>query len=532
MGSPWNNNVFRDRAVSVKHRKHSYRTLALFIFLLSAVSFMVSESEVDPDLWGHILFGEETIRQRAIQKEDIYSYTSAGTSWINHEWLAEVILAGVYHSADSAGLVILKLLVVLLTAVLLIAVIRMQTDSSFIPCYLLLHSGYLIARDSFIRPQLFTCLLFTLSLLVICLYEKNSRWSLLSLPLIMLFWVNLHGGFLAGLGIFTAYVLGRLVEIKPGETVRSKRSLHCTLLLPLVLIWGATLLNPHIFGLWQFLFHSLIRPRTFVSDWRPVGLHLEHIGFLALFTISVLTVVISNHRRRPSHISMFIISAFFAFNHVRHIPLFAIVAAFVLPPHIADVQARIAGHVPSLKKTTYPLKRILPHIAIAVSLFLLYSGYFHPTARPFSIVIPQGRYPLYPVQIMEHFEIKGNIAVNQFGIGEYLLFKLFPESRISFDGRLRTVYSPEKEREYVNFMFGQKGWKETLEGYPTEIAVIQKSFPTYDLMIKEPQWIPIHDGPFFSLFVKDTQKFSMLIRKFRTGILDLPPPRISRRFPG
>ena len=45
--------------------------------LLLAV-FQFSENTVDPDLWGHVVFGRQMLHSGAVPKADIYSWTANG----------------------------------------------------------------------------------------------------------------------------------------------------------------------------------------------------------------------------------------------------------------------------------------------------------------------------------------------------------------------------------------------------------------------------------------------------------------------
>ena len=46
---------------------------------------------VDADLWGHLTFGRDIVRQGWVHTSDPYSFTS-DRPWINHEWLAEAAM--------------------------------------------------------------------------------------------------------------------------------------------------------------------------------------------------------------------------------------------------------------------------------------------------------------------------------------------------------------------------------------------------------------------------------------------------------
>ena len=88
--------------------------LVPFVLLLSFSLFWFSDTIADPDLWGHIRFGEAIIRAGSVVQADIYSYRTSGQRWINHEWLAEVIFARLYNLSGPVNLVGFKLLLSML----------------------------------------------------------------------------------------------------------------------------------------------------------------------------------------------------------------------------------------------------------------------------------------------------------------------------------------------------------------------------------------------------------------------------------
>src|SRR5262245_50423636 len=82
--------------------------IPLFFALTSALYFL-SDNEADNDLWVHLLAGREILAARALPTTDTWSFTSGGSPWVDHEWLAQVIFAAVFQVAGDTGLWLLKL---------------------------------------------------------------------------------------------------------------------------------------------------------------------------------------------------------------------------------------------------------------------------------------------------------------------------------------------------------------------------------------------------------------------------------------
>src|SRR5688500_18398438 len=76
---------------------------------IAVTMFILGCTIADPDLWGHLRFGLDTLRDGVVTETDLYSYVTEGQRWINHEWLAEVLFALAWTVGGAAGLIVLKM---------------------------------------------------------------------------------------------------------------------------------------------------------------------------------------------------------------------------------------------------------------------------------------------------------------------------------------------------------------------------------------------------------------------------------------
>src|SRR6185436_4926423 len=77
----------------------------IIVATILAPAFVMTQA--DPDLWGHVRFGLDILRDRALPAVDPYSFTQ-DVPWMNHEWLSELLMAAVYRAGGATGLAILK----------------------------------------------------------------------------------------------------------------------------------------------------------------------------------------------------------------------------------------------------------------------------------------------------------------------------------------------------------------------------------------------------------------------------------------
>ena len=72
-------------------------------------------------------------------------------------------------------------------------------------------------------------------------------------------------------------------------------------------------------------------------------------------------------------------------------------------------------------------------------------------------------FPSRAVAFLKECRVRGNMAV-PFDWGEYVLWHLGPEVKVSMDGRRETIYSDEMYRQSCDFELGRGIWDAPLQG--------------------------------------------------------------------
>src|SRR5262245_27149286 len=174
----------------------------LGLLLLVAAVYAASERAIGSDLWFALAAGRWVSEHGTVPWGDVFSYTHEGDPWFNQEWGAQVILYQVYRTLGGTGLVALK--AVMVTAIVVTtAWIGWRRSRSLVAGVATAVVAALVSRPYLdIRPQLFT-LLGTLVILALTdAYRRRPRPALLlAFPLVLFLWVNLHYGFIFGLGV-------------------------------------------------------------------------------------------------------------------------------------------------------------------------------------------------------------------------------------------------------------------------------------------------------------------------------------------
>lgn len=500
-----------------------YYPVALLFAVYSVAFNRFSVIDADTDLWGHIKFGETIWSLKALPATNTFSYTAPDHPWLNHEWLTEVLFYLIYDAFDSSGLLIFKLLIggVILTLLLNLYLAKEKNIFVwFLYCMFLLP---VLSPGFLARPHLMTYLFLTILVFILHKFFEGNRRILIWTPFLMTLWVNCHGGFLAGIGIYgavagTEWARGFFTGEKHGRTLMGYFLLSCL----------ATLVNPHGAELLVFLYQSLSLPRT-ITEWDPVPLFDTSFAAYKILCLLFLATLFLRGRKRLWEILIIILTIVYGFKHQRH----TLLAAIVMTPYLS---LQLADLVNGFNKRRIDSRLTAPSHAILLAALVIFSALqIHDGVLPyryhhFKIKVEPRNYPVYAVRFLMDNRINGNI-VAPFEWGEYLIWKL-PLSRVAIDGRFRTAY-PEKVIELnQKFMEGRPGWLELLEGYPTEIVITRNVFKTARLLEEgRDDWLKIYQDIIASVYIRKTTPPSPLESRYRNNELIEDKSIVAFEFP-
>ena len=508
-----------------------WQQLAVIAVVMSLAFYRFSLTVADPDLWGHIKFGETVWQAGKVAVPDPFSYLTAGRLWLNHEWLSEVVFYLIFAAAGPAGLIAMKAgLGLVLMGVLYRHLCRQGLSA--------LRAGFLVVAVVHfflmslvtVRTLIFSYPLFLLTLLLIHeMTRRRPRWIWIVPPLFAL-WANLHPGFIAGLGIMgiwaTVEIWARhLTDRRP---VMAGHPAIREILLLLVTCGLATLLNPYGAELWGFLQQTAFGPRPDISEWQPMALvtryGLAYAGFVAL---ALWGIIYSRRQRRASLMAVLVVTALLPLVALRHAPLAALAIAVLAGEHIGDAWDRWI----STRSGSTPPRHFssiwFPVAALGAALFLAVWALPHFSCIRITPGIG-GSYPARAVGLIKQSGAAGNLAID-FDWGEYALYHLSPAVKVSVDGRRETMYSPEIYKENLAFKYGEGDWDALLRKHETHMALVRTGFPTFNLLKLEPGWRLVYQDSLAALFGREGLPIVDTLQ--RTAPPGLPPDGAGLCFP-
>jgi hypothetical protein len=197
-------------------RKPSYflpsigQFLFLVVFLVLTFSPAGKNMLADADTGYHIRAGDYILESRTVPKHDIFSFIPR-LSLDGPRWLSEVVMAVFHRISGLTGVVLFFSLLISLTYALLFRYMRVYRRNIVFDVLIILLALVSSQIHWLARPHIFSLLLMVVWYHLLDSYQNDRGGHLVLLPLIMLLWVNLHGGYLTGFILTGVYFLGNLI---------------------------------------------------------------------------------------------------------------------------------------------------------------------------------------------------------------------------------------------------------------------------------------------------------------------------------
>jgi hypothetical protein len=482
-----------------RHRRVS--NLAVAGLVLSVVLYRFSYTMADPDLWGHLTFGNLVWRSGAVALPDPFSYMTAGSRWVNHEWLFEVLLHLLFVLAGPTGLIVVKLAVSLGMFGLLYHHLRLQGMTTLRVCIvLLLVLHAFLPSLILVRPQTASFLLFLLTLLIIHAVSRGRvGWAWAAPPLFAL-WANLHGGFLAGLGVLVIWAAAMLGARWASGRTRAPQPTALAVLALLGSSLLATALNPYGIELWRFLVRTAFGTRPEITEWQPLALTTPYgLGYAALVALGAWGVLNSSRERKPALMAVLVVTVLLPLTAIRHTPLAALAVAVLAGEHINDAWERWSPSRSSRQDSARsPWDVRLSAVALVGAAVLVALSVPHLSCIRVDPAQGLG-YPARAIGLIKRSGATGNLAIT-FGWGEYAIYHIGPAIRVSIDGRRETVYPPQAYLESMRFLAGQGDWDALLRSHRTDLALVPVGSAAFNLLKLEPGWQLLYEDALAGLF--------------------------------
>jgi hypothetical protein len=470
------------------------KTFGIHVFLISfACVYYLSNAPLllgHYDLGWHLAAGDLIREQGNIPFEDPWSFTSTGRQWYNLSWLWDVIASVLFQYTKLSGLV---LFVVGCGAVIVgyLASIGLSSGASATAVCISVFSACLLYPSFATPPNIYLAAspnMFTMLFCVMFYAECLKKTRLFLLPLIMVFWVNLHGGFLLGflvVGVFCGAAL--LKRDWAGFKIYSFAGLGCLV---------AIFINPlgwHIYdGVAATLGHFA---QAHITEWlsyfQNVSLPESIPGILY-----ILTFVAFELRYRVScPIESRLLSWLFLFLGLYQFRYMSFFFIFSTVPLALQLDRLLP------KRLNFP----------EIQKSLLAAGIIGACALPLTFMqvepaleLPQMLSEQDALYLQAHFPHAR--LLNHWNVGGLLIFYTRGAIPLFVDGRAATAYPDALLRDYFKlpeWEIDETAWDAVLEKYQIDTVLWVKAHEALRrFLVGKRGWKEQYAGLYESIYVK------------------------------
>ncbi|MCB0193959.1 MAG: hypothetical protein KDJ65_18555 [Anaerolineae bacterium] len=484
----------------------------LVVILFIAIFTMAVRVPADTDTWWHLSSGQYIVDNLTIPTTDPFSHTKFGETWIDHGWLAQIFWYGLYAAGGWA-------LVSLALASLVTAsfwFIWKQIEANVFIAALSMVLGAIVSSIVWAaRPQMVTFLLVAITSYLLDRYKRHDGRLLPWLPLIMILWVNVHGGYAIGFMLMVAYVLGEVVNVVTGHredpVISWSRLKH--LLLVMAVCLAVVVINPHTWRMWVYPFQTvgIGALRDFIQEWQSPNFHLPYVQPFAVMLLLIMAAMGRSGRQTDwtdlALVAMWTLWALFA---GRNIAIFGLVTTPVLARY-ADVawtrQWNTWGYerVP-FATTTVPIKSgrqpklVLNSVLLGVIVIAALIKIAVPLTPNANLKAEKDSLPYEAINFIRDEQPPAPIF-NSYNWGGYFIFKLWPDYQAYIDGRT-DLYDDAFIRRYLDVITVGDDWQKTLDEDGINTILIEHNGTLDKFLRIEPGWAEIYRDDMAVVFTR------------------------------
>ena len=459
------------------------RLLVVIVFI--AIFTMAVRVPADSDTWWHLRSGQYIVENQAIPTTDPFSHTRNGELWIDHGWLAQLFWYGLYALGNWAAV---GLALATLVTIAFWFTWKQIEGNLFVAAFAMILGAIVSSVVWAARPQMISFVLAAIVAYLLNRFKRNNGKLLPWIPLVMLLWANVHGGFAIGFMLMVAYLVGEAVNNITGhkdDPVVGWSSLRY-LIMVIVISLAIVVINPHTWRMWLYPFQTvgISALRDFIQEWQSPNFHLPYVQPFALMLLLVVAGLARANRQADwtdlALVAMWTLWALFA---ARNIAIFGLIVTPILARY-ADLawtkqwQAWGYTHIPfsspqhlNPKFGTRNPKLILNWVLLNLVIIAALVKIYIPLTPSANLKAEQSALPYDAVEFIRANQPAGPIF-NSYNWGGYLIFKLSSQYPVYIDGRT-DLYDDAFIRRYLNVMVAGDDWQQTLSDDGINLVLIE-----------------------------------------------------------
>lgn len=494
-----------------------FPSLTDLAFLLPALLILslrqgMSVLLADGDTGWHIRTGEWILRNRTVPAADLFSFTKPHQVWFDWEWGWQVLFAPIHEAWGLAGVAFANVVLLCFISVLSYRLVRRCCGNDVLA---FVFSAVAIAGSTIhwlARPHLFSWLFVLVFYHVMLSAAEGKPKRLWWLPVLMLAWVNMHGGFFIGIVMLLTSAMGAGLTGFVYEKQASWRAVYRNArpyLVCAAACTGVSFLNPYT---WQLHLHLLNYLRDFrlldqIQEYQSISFHRGSAMFFeGMLLLGVAAVVWCVQHRKFDAAILMLIWAHLALVSARNIPIFLFIAAPWVACLVRDALtsfdatgwlSRFRAAAIEIYEELQPIERVRRwHLVSVLSVVFLACSVAkgsHRVDTDFDSTI----FPVGAIPVMQPMKAARVFTYDQWG--DYLIYRLYPSRQVFVDGR-GEFYGADFLDHCDRTINAGFNWEAELNRFGVDTVLLKVDAPLAEVLKRSPNWKLILDDGFLIIF--------------------------------
>jgi hypothetical protein len=494
----------------------------IFVALLATLVFTPLSVKLlgDAGIGWHIRTGQLILANHAVPRVDPFSSSMSGQPWFAWEWLYDLAAGELDARLGLNGVVWLTAVVIAVVFAWLFQMLLRRGVNLAVALVLVLLALAASMIHFLARPHVVSWLFTLIWFWILDSPEEyslsaRSRRRLWILPLLMLVWVNVHGGFLVGFVLLAIFWLDAMwtrlttkderIEYILRKIAARKRAVD--------LFWvglvslAASLANPYGWKLYAHIY-SYLSCRFLmdhIEEFQSPNFHgiaQRCFVVLVLITLAVLALRDSRRNVRLSSVLTILFAVYAGLYASRNIPVSSLLLVLAVAPLISwetsrggflhrmqQMESRQRGHA-------WPIAVVILTLFVAansgrVGSSVLMNAHFDPNHMP-----------VEAVNFISENHVPGPI-LSPDSWGGYLIYRLYPNQRAVVDDR-HDFYGEGFLKSYLKTIHVEADWREFIKEYKPSCLLLPRNSPLASVLIESHDWKAIYADDVAIAFVKNS----------------------------
>ncbi len=474
----------------------------------------------DSDIGWHIRNGEQILLTHAIPRSDSFSSTMSGHTWYAWEWLYDAVIAAIHHVFMLNGVVFFSALIIAASFAVTLRFTLRHGANLVITLFLLILSLGASGVHFLARPHVLSWVLAVIWFeLLDSAASHRAVKHLLWLPLVMLLWVNLHGGFVLGFALLAMYLIGGAVQyIIEREQRHSIARWLQQLAAVTALCLAVSFINPYTYHLhvhiYRYLSDSFLMNQ--ISEFRSPDFHgAAQQCFAVLLIIVILALAAARPSPSPPRVLVLLLACYSGLYATRNLPTSALLITLVVAPllskDLAESQNRAAvswlrGFISRLNSFGTRMQALQANLrghawivlVFAIGLWACWRGGRLGSVQLINASFDDKRFPVEAVDFIARHNIREPIFSLDYW-GGYLIYRLYPTTKVVDDDR-HDLYGDQFIKDYLKIVLVQPTYEKQLDDLHVQWILVPRWSPLANVLRLTPNWTEIHEDGTAALF--------------------------------